>query len=142
MDESRGGLFRRRSTTGRREHRTVIKHNDEEFARVSAMAELHGVSRARLYERALLAGDVVAASKLSSLASEVRIAQRIIANAANNLNQAAHVANATGEVRADEIVVAADEVLVQAQQIRAILARIPGAELFLSDPPQAVDGER
>lgn len=137
MDESRGGLFRRRSTEGRREHRTVIKHNQSEFERVEAMARLQGISRARLYERALLAGDVVAASKITSLTAEVRVAQRIIANAANNLNQAAHVANATGEVRAEQLELAAAQVLEQARVIRELLAQIPGSELFLSDPSSA-----
>lgn len=141
MSNERSGLFRRRNVGERRTHRTVITHNDEEFARVSALAELHGVSRARLYERAMLAGDVVAASKMTSLAAEVRIAQRIIANAANNLNQAAHVANATGEVHYEQIERAAAEVLEQSRVIRALLHQIPGADVFLSDPSNAADAQ-
>jgi len=50
------GLYRRRRAEGRREHRTVIKHSDEEWARVLALAQAQGVSVLRLYERVVARG--------------------------------------------------------------------------------------
>jgi len=56
MPGERLGLYRRRRAEGRREHRTVIKHSDEEWARVLALAQAQGVSVLRLYERVVARG--------------------------------------------------------------------------------------
>lgn len=130
MAGERDGVYRRRLTGGRREHRTVIKHTDEEWARVQAMAQAQGISVPRLYERALHAGDVVAAAKLTELVGEVTLVQRIVAGAAVNLNQLAKVANATGEVAAPQVLAAAEHLSRQTDRLRESLRLIPGGDLF------------
>ncbi|SDL33929.1 mobilisation protein (MobC) [Nocardioides sp. YR527] len=71
----------------------MIRHNDAEWARVQAMAEHLGVSRPALYERALLAGSVQAAAGVEEAVLGMIGARRLLANAANNLNQIARAAN-------------------------------------------------
>lgn len=92
------GARRKRSAVGRRPHRVVIRHSDEEWARIQAMAAVLGVSVPALYERALFAGSVQAAVGIEEIHSELVGVRRLLANAANNLNQVARVANATGRV--------------------------------------------
>jgi len=104
----REGLFRRRTVGGRREFRTVIKHNEEEYARVESMAQGAGISRARLYERSLRARGVVEAEQLAEISLKMEAALRMIGLAGNNLNQAARVANSTGDVHAPQIQASAD----------------------------------
>lgn len=130
MAGEREGLFRRRRTGGRREHRTVIKHSDEEWARVQSLAQAQGVSVPRLYERSLHAGDVVAASKLTTVYGELLIVQRIMGNAANNLNQAAKVANSTSEIHGEQILAAADLMRRQADRVFELMQEIPGGRDF------------
>ncbi|NYJ76496.1 plasmid mobilization relaxosome protein MobC [Allobranchiibius huperziae] len=123
----REGVFRRRRTEGRRPHRTVIRHTDEEWARVQAMAQVQGVSVPRLYERALLAGDVVVASKLTSLREEMHGPRRLLANVANNLNQMARVANVSGEVAtAQQLEAALHTLHQQVDRLNGLLEQVPG----------------
>lgn len=119
----REGVYRRRLSEGRREHRTVIKHTAEEWVRVVSLARAQGVSVPRLYERAVHAGDVVAAAKLTRVVDELLFVQRLMANATNNLNQIAKVANTNGEVaRAEDIGHHADAIREQADRVFALMA--------------------
>lgn len=85
---------RRRNALGTRSHRTVIRHTDDEWARVTAMAEHLGISVPGLYERAVFAGSVQNAVAIEEAVLGMLGARRLLANAANNLNQIARVANA------------------------------------------------
>lgn len=130
MVEQREGRYRRRLTVGRREHRTVIRHSDEEWARVTSMALAQGVSVPRLYERAVWAGDVVAAARLSRFVGEVGLILRVVSTSANNLNQLAKVANATGELSADQIAASARHLDSQLERLRAMLTDVSRGNLF------------
>lgn len=126
----RDGLFRRRRTEGRRPHRTVIKHSDEEWARVQSIARTQGVSVPRLYEQALHAGDVVAAAKLSQIYAELLVLQRLMANAASNINQVAKVANTTGEIQQDRLLAAYAFMRAQADRVSAVMDELPSDGFF------------
>lgn len=129
----RGGSYRRRMVGQRRDKRTVIKHTAEEWARVAAMAEVQGVSVARLYERALWAGDAVAAGKMSQIYSELVMAQRLLIGVATNVNQMAAVANSTGELpAAAQLEGALALAQRQVDRIAELLEQLPGGELFRS----------
>lgn len=78
---------------GKRSRRTVITHTEAEFVRVAAMAAAMGVSRPRLYERALEAGDALAAARMADIAVQVESARRGVAGGLSNLNQIARWAN-------------------------------------------------
>lgn len=130
MAEQREGHYRRRLTGGRREHRTVIRHSDEEYARVVSMAQAQGVSVPRLYERAMWAGDVVAAARLSRFIGEVGLILRVVSSSANNLNQLARVANSTGEVSGPQVLAAARHLDAQLERLRAMLVDVSRGALF------------
>lgn len=139
--------YRRRRVEGRRDHRTVIKHSDEEWARVQALALVHGVSVPRLYERSLHAGDVVAAARLSRLVTEMIVVARVMGKTAVNLNQLARVANATGEVQARQVLAAAHHFDRQVQAVKVLLEQVTHADLFVdeddnnADSADGADGE-
>lgn len=130
MVEQREGRYRRRLTEGRRAHRTVIRHSDEEWARVTSMALAQGVSVPRLYERAVWAGDVVAAARLSRFVGELGLILRVVSTSANNLNQLAKVANATGDLSADQIAASARHLDDQLERLRAMLTDVSRGNLF------------
>jgi len=90
------GTRRRRNPTGARPHRTVIRHTDEEWARVTSMASYLGLSVPGFYERAAFAGSAQAAVELSIIHDELFGVRRLLANAANNLNQVARSLNTDG----------------------------------------------
>lgn len=97
-ESSRPGVRRRkRSVGGRRPHRVQIRLNDDEHARVKAMAAHLGVSVPALYERAMFAGSVQAAAGVEEAVLGMLGARRLLANAANNLNQIAKAVN-SGDV--------------------------------------------
>jgi len=127
----RDGVFRRRRTDGRRDHRTVIKHTDDEWARVQAMALVQNISVPRLYERALRSGGVIAAERLANIRLEMESSLRMIGLAGNNLNQTARIANATGDVHYPQIRAAAEVVDKHLAALRVLLAQI--AEGFPED---------
>lgn len=120
----REGVFRRRRTDGRRDHRTVIKHTDQEWARVQAMALVQNVSVPRLYERALRSGGVVAAEQLACIQLQMEASLRMIGLAGNNLNQVARIANANGDVHYPQIRAAAEVVDKHIVALRDVLAQI------------------
>jgi len=129
MVGERLGLYRRRSDS-RRLHRTVIKHTDEEWARVQSIAQAQSVSVPRLYERSLHAGDVLAATRLSRFVTEVGVVLRVMSKTAVNLNQLARVANATGEVSAPQILAAAEHFDRQVERVKAMLEQVSHGDLF------------
>lgn len=94
---------RRRNAGGTRPHRTVIRHSDEEWARVQAIAERMGISVPAFYERAAFAGSVQAAVDIEEIALGVLGARRLLANAANNLNQIARGVNVGDGVDAAQL---------------------------------------
>lgn len=130
VGETREGNYRRRLVGMRREHRTVIRHSDEEWARVTAMAKAQGVSVPRLYERAIWAGDVVAAARLSRIVGELGLILRVVAASANNINQVAKVANSTGEVSAPQVLAAAEHLERQLERVRDMLNDVSRGQLF------------
>jgi hypothetical protein len=89
---------RKRSVGGRRPHRVVIRHSDEEWERVSAMAAHLGISVPNLYERAMFAGSAQAVVGIEEAVLGMLGARRLLANAANNLNQIARAANSGAEL--------------------------------------------
>ncbi len=129
MVGERLGLYRRRSDS-RRPHRTVIKHTDEEWARVQSIAQAQSVSVPRLYERSLHAGDVLAATRLSRFVTEVGVVLRVMSKTAVNLNQLARVANATGEASAPQILAAAEHFDRQVERVKAMLEQVSHGDLF------------
>lgn len=142
MGEARVARYRRRRLEGRRDHRTVIRHSDEEWARVQALAQVHGVSVPRLYERSLHAGDVVAAARLSRLVTEMIVVARVMGKTAVNLNQLARVANATGEVEARQVLAAAHHFDRQVEAVKALLEQVTHADLFVdADSADGADAE-
>lgn len=124
----RDGLFRRRRTEGTRPHRTVIRHTAEEWARVQSMAQVQGVSVPRLYERALLAGDVVVAAKLTTIRHQMEGPRRVLAGVGSNLNQMARVANATGDIEGPALHAAIDMLDRHMTRLNEILSQLPGGE--------------
>lgn len=132
-EEARSGRYRRRLVGGARAHRTVIKHDDVEYARVCALAQLQGVSLPRLYEQALHAGDVAQAAQLSRIVGELALLLRLVAGAASNVNQLARVANATGDVQAPQVLAAAAHLDGQVARLQELVASIPGGDLYKDD---------
>lgn len=133
VGESRFGLYRRRRVDGRRTHRTVIRHTDEEWARVQSIAQAQGVSVPRLYERSLHAGDVLAAVRLARFVTEMGLVVRIMSRNAVNVNQLARVANATGEVSAPQVLAAARHFDRQVERVKAMLDEVSHGDLFRSE---------
>ncbi|XAS78308.1 plasmid mobilization relaxosome protein MobC (plasmid) [Dermatophilaceae bacterium Sec6.4] len=113
---------------GPRAHRVVITHTDGEWARVSALAQLQGVTVPRLYARSMLAGDVVAAAKVQQVHLELYGVRRLLAGAATNINQIARVANATSEVDGRALAGAVDLLERQIGRLNELLKDLPGGE--------------
>ncbi len=131
MVGERLGLYRRRRTDGRRPHRTVITHSSEEWARVQSIAQAQGVSVPRLYERALYAGDVIAATRLSRVVTELGVVLRVMSLSASNLNQMAKVANSTGDLAtAAQITAAAQHFDRQVEAVKEMLRELSRDGLF------------
>lgn len=111
---------RRGDVDGRRPYRVVIRLNAEELSRVKAMAEVQGVSVPALYTEALFAGGPVAAAIWTAIRDELAGVRRLLAATANNINQVARVANATGKVP-EEAAAALDAVRRAADRLDAVL---------------------
>lgn len=93
---------RRRNPDGTREHKTVIRHNDAEWARVTAAAVSMGKSVPELYEMAMWAGSAQAAVELGIIHDELWGVRRSLRNATNNINQIALGVNTDGTFYADQ----------------------------------------
>lgn len=120
---------RRRNKDGRRAHRTVIRHNDAEWARVTAMATHLGVSVPGLYERAVFAGSVQAAVGIEEIHSELIGVRRLLANAANNLNQVARAANSGEGVDHGRLEASLSLFERSIERLFEILHNLPGGDL-------------
>jgi len=133
-EKGREGVYRRRQGR-RRTRRTVIRHTDEEWVDVQAMAAVQGISVPRLYERALRAGDVVVAAQMSELFGELVMLRRLVARAGANLNQMARVANTTGELPTEQQIIAASDLIRrQVDRLRELMRQVPGGDLYRSEP--------
>ncbi len=96
---------------------------------MQALAQLHGVSVPRLYERAVWAGDVQTASRVAEIHLEMAGVRRLLANAASNVNQVARVANSTGEIRDVEFRAAVAMMDRQIERINVLLRQMPGGDV-------------
>ncbi|GAA3674945.1 hypothetical protein GCM10022376_12890 [Yimella lutea] len=123
------GRRRSNSAGGARDFRTVIRHSEEEWVRVQALAAAQGISVPRLYERALTTGGVVASAKLSRIHDELYGVRRLLAIDSNNLNQLARVANTTDRLDAEQELLATIEHLSRvADRITALIEQLPESE--------------
>lgn len=93
---------RRRRVEGGRQHRHVVRVTPEEEAQLLTLALRYKVSVPKLLVDSALAGGSEAAAANASvrhaLVTELFGIHRLLANIANNVNQVAKVANATGGV--------------------------------------------
>ena len=96
---------RRRRVEGGRQHRHVVRVTPEEEAQLLALALRYHVSVPKLLVDSALAGGAGAAAENASVRQELLVqlfgAHRLLAGVANNVNQLAKVANATGSVPAE-----------------------------------------
>lgn len=123
------GRRRANSASGPRQHRVVIRHTDDEWVRVSALAAAQGISVPRLYERALLAGGVVAAAELSAIHDELYGVRRLLGIDSNNLNQLARIANTTERLEAEQELLALVEHFAKvADRITDLIGKLPESE--------------
>jgi predicted PP-loop superfamily ATPase len=93
---------RRRRVQGGRPHRHVVRATDDEEARLLTLAAPRKITVAKLLMESALSGGADAAAGSAALREEVLPAlfssRRLLAGIANNVNQLAKVANATGSV--------------------------------------------
>lgn len=121
---------RRRRVEGGRQHRHVVRVTPAEEAQLLVLALRYRVSVPKLLVDSALAGGSEAASANASvrqaLVTELFGVHRLLANIANNVNQVARVANATGAVPSE-----AEAVLSAA---RRAADRIDGLVDQMSEP--------
>lgn len=110
---------------GKRTYTTTITHTPAEYVRVKAMAAAMGVTKPRLYERALVTGDAGAAAELAHIALQLQSARRGVGGALVNLNQIAKVANTTGEVDFDYLQRTVSDLREQYDHLNEVLSRLP-----------------
>lgn len=126
--ESQAGPARRRSSTKgvARPHRTVIRHTDEEWARVTAMAQHLGVSVPGFYERAAFAGSAQAAVELSIIHDKLDGVRLGLSRMHTNLNQIAKGVNIDGTLYADQFAAVLERYETLLPRLDALLAELPG----------------
>jgi hypothetical protein len=102
------GAARLRRTDGGRRRVITVRVTDAEYDAITARAAVLGISRQRLMVEAATAprpagGPLygVPASERNALTIELLGVRRLVAGLANNINQIARVANATGAVPAE-----------------------------------------
>lgn len=117
---------RSRAGGGPRDHRTVIKHTDEEWARVTAAATHLGLSVPGFYERAAFAGSAQAAVELSIIEDQLFGVRRLLANAANNLNQVARSLNIDGTYEPEQLAGSLRLFDTTVARLNSILDALPG----------------
>lgn len=97
-----GQALRRRRVMGGRRHRHVVRVTPEEEAQLLGLALRRRVSVPKLLVESALAGSSEAAAANATtrtvLFTELFGVHRLLASIANNVNQIARVANATGGV--------------------------------------------
>lgn len=109
-----------------RPHMTVIRHTDEEWARATAMAAHLGLSVPGFYERAAFAGSAQAAVELSIIHDELFGVRRLLANAANNLNQVARSLNTDGTHEPAQLAGSLSLFETTIARLNELLAELPG----------------
>lgn len=92
---------RRANVEGGRMHRHEVKVSPEEEARLLALAEKHRVTIPRLLIEAALNENSESPSERREQFMQLSALQRLVGSVANNINQIARHANATGEVPPD-----------------------------------------
>lgn len=115
---------RRERADSEREHRVVIKLDDDEWVEVSALAAAMGVSRPRVYTAAVeSAGQVfsrVAVAQQKAQLVQAKMLVRMLAGVATNLNQIAHGVNIDGVVDRAEL----DSTVAQAKTLMAEVEQV------------------
>lgn len=91
---------RRANVDGGRMHRHEVKVSPEEEAQLLALAEKHRVTIPRLLIEAALSEGTESPSERRDQFMQLSALQRLVGTVANNINQIAKHANATGEVPA------------------------------------------
>lgn len=118
---------RQANVAGGRTEQRLLRLTQDEDLRLSAMAAQAGMSVQRLLvESTLLVGDRETVTDRHELLTSIMLLRRDIAAVGNNVNQIAHVANATGEVQPH----LADEV----RALRALCRRVDATLAQLSVP--------
>jgi DNA replication initiation complex subunit (GINS family) len=92
---------RRANVDGGRVHRHEVKVSPEEEAQLLALAEKHRVTIPRLLIEAALNEESESPSERRDQFMQLSTLQRLVGTVANNINQIARHANATGEVPAE-----------------------------------------
>lgn len=92
---------RRANVDGGRMHRHEVKVSPEEEAQLLALAEKHRVTIPRLLIEAALSEGTENPSERRDQFMQLSSLQRLVGTVANNINQIARHANATGEVPAE-----------------------------------------
>lgn len=92
---------RRANVDGGRMHRHEVKVSPEEEAQLLALAEKHRVTIPRLLIEAALNENSESPSERRDQFMQLSTLQRLVGTVANNINQIARHANATGEVPAE-----------------------------------------
>lgn len=92
---------RRANVDGGRMHRHEVKVSPEEEAQLLALAEKHRVTIPRLLIEAALSEGTENPSERRDQFMQLSTLQRLVGTVANNINQIARHANATGEVPAE-----------------------------------------
>jgi hypothetical protein len=92
---------RRANVDGGRTHRHEVKVSPDEEALLLALAEKHRVTIPRLLIEAALSEGTENPSERRDQFMQLSALQRLVGTLANNINQIARHANATGEVPAE-----------------------------------------
>jgi len=81
----------------------------------------------RLYERAVHAGDVLAAAKVARIHEELYGVRRLLASVSNNVNQLTRSSNATGQIEG-ELSATLDLLRRTVDRLNGLLSRLPDGE--------------
>lgn len=92
---------RRANVEGGRVHRHEVKVSPEEEAQLLILAEKHRVTIPRLLIEAALSEGTETSSERRDQFMQLSTLQRLVGTVANNINQIARHANATGEIPAE-----------------------------------------
>ena len=122
--------IRRRRVEGGRQHRHVVRVTPEEEGKLLALALRYHVSVPKLLVDSALAGGSESATANASERQELLVTlfstHRLMAGMANNVNQLARVANATGQV-SPELDAALKAARQTAERIDALVDQISEA---------------
>lgn len=125
----RGG--RRANAESSRERVVKIRLSDEEWVEITALAEAMGVSRPRVYTRAVETGgqvfDRVAVAQERARRVDAHLLVRVLSGAATNLNQIAHGMHVDGTVDQRELSHTLTRINAALDRINAMLDETGGA---------------